>query len=453
MPDSIINSVAAFLKSHEERHGHETEFLHALEYLAQDALSVQSAHDPYRRALAFERLAEPDRAIGFRIVWEDDAGDLQVNRGWRVQHSNLLGPYKGGLRFHPTVNLSILKALAFEQTFKNALTGFPLGGAKGGADFDPSGRSDAEIARFCHAFMAELAHHIGPWEDVPAGDIGVGSREIGYLYAAYKRHVRTVDGAITGKTICLGGSLLREEATGYGLIYFLCAMLTAMGEDIEGKRIAISGKGNVARHAARKAIDLGGTVIALSDSKGLIQAKDGFSHDALDCVEDRMRRREPVDDLPPALGMDYVAGSKPWSMECDIALPCATQGEIETDDARMLANGGCRFLAEGANMPLTADAINILAEAGVIQAPGKAANAGGVAVSALEMNQNATFLRSELREVDRYLRNVMTRIHALIHDDEATAGAGDKCVPNYRRGANVAAYRRLAQALVESGAI
>ncbi|MFN4272412.1 MAG: NADP-specific glutamate dehydrogenase [Aliihoeflea sp.] len=432
-------------------HEGEGEYLQAVEEVVRDVITVEKADSVYAGARVLRRLAEPDRIVSFRVEWLDDKGDIQVNRGWRVQHSNLMGPYKGGLRFHPSVTRSVLKFLAFEQTFKNALTDLPLGGGKGGADFDPSGRSDGEVMRFCQAFMSELAHHIGPTRDVPAGDIGVGPREIGYLASAYKRITGQADGALTGKTPCMGGSALRVEATGYGLVYFLCAMLGRAGEEIEGKRVAVSGKGNVARHAARKALKMGARVVSLSDSGGLLEAPDGFSAEALDWIAQRADAGQSVESPPGRLGFSYRPGKKPWQMECDVALPCATQNELDADDARALADGGCRFVVEGANMPVTNHAAEILARAGILHAPGKAANAGGVAVSALEMRQNAAFRSMPAAEVDDLLRDIMVGIHRLICEEANRGTARSKADVDYPRGANVASYRRLARAVVDHG--
>lgn len=434
-------------------HEGENEYLQAVEEVVRDVITVEKADSAYTAARVLRRLAEPDRVIAFRVEWMDDKGNFRLNRGWRVQHSNLMGPYKGGLRFHPSVSQSVLKFLAFEQTFKNALTDLPLGGGKGGSDFDPSAHSDAEILRFCRAYMGELVRYIGPTRDVPAGDIGVGTREIGYLAAAYKRATGEAEGAITGKALCIGGSELRVEATGYGLVYFVAAMLARAGEEIEGKRVAISGKGNVARFAARKALHLGARVVSLSDSSGLIEAEDGLSAEALDWIAARADAGKPVDSPPKRLGFAYRAGAKPWKLECDIALPCATQNELDARDARALVDGGCRFVAEGANMPLTKEAAAVLEKAGVLHAPGKASNAGGVVVSALEMRQNAAFRAMPAGEVDDLLRDIMIGIHRLICEEANRGTAKSKAEVDYVRGANIAAYRRLARAVVDHGLI
>ena len=426
----------------------EDPWLDAVEEVARDVLTVEKASAEFTAARVFERLAEPDRIIAFRVTWRDDAGQVQINRGWRVQQSNLLGPYKGGLRWHPDTTLPILKSLAFEQVFKNALTGLPLGGAKGGSDFDPKGRSAAELERFALAFMGELGAHIGPDRDVPAGDMGVSAREIGLLARAYTLQARAWGGALTGKPLCIGGSPLRVEATGYGLVFFLCAMLSAQGQEIAGQRIALSGRGTVALHAARKATDLGGRVIALSARAGTWHAPEGMSAEALDWLSGT--RGDAALDPPRGLGLTFRAGQKPWGFEPDIALPCATQNELDADDARALIDGGCRVLAEGANMPLTPDATVALARAGVVVAPGKAANAGGVAVSALEMRQNAGFARWTAARVEEELREIMAALHDRVAEEGRSGSAGPI---DYRRGANIAAYRRLAQAVIEGGAV
>jgi glutamate dehydrogenase (NADP+) len=451
MSDRTKALVRDFMDEVRAWHDGEEEYLQAVEEVAGDVITVEKADSTYAQAKVLRRLAEPDRIISFRVTWLDDKGEVRVNRGWRVQHSNLMGPYKGGIRFHPGVTQSVLKFLGFEQTFKNALTGLPLGGGKGGSDFDPSGCSQAEVMRFCQAFMSELAHHIGPNEDVPAGDINVGPREIGYMTAVYKRHSRNAEGAITGKALCIGGSRMRVEATGFGLVYFLCAMLDEAGEEIRDKRVTISGKGNVARHAAQKVMELGGKVVSLSDSGGLIEARDGLTPQALEWVAERAEAGEDVANPPSKLGLKYVSGKKPWQLECDVALPCATQNELDEKDARSLVDNGCRFVAEGANMPVTAKAADILAAKGIIHAPGKAANAGGVAVSALEMRQNASFRMMEGEEVDGLLRDIMRHTHSLIVEEAQRGAARCSAGIDYVRGANIAAYRRLARAVVDHG--
>ncbi|MCC5973673.1 MAG: NADP-specific glutamate dehydrogenase [Rubellimicrobium sp.] len=452
MTDRATALTQTFIDDLQGRSPGEEAWIDAVEAIARDVLTVEKANAAFAAARVLERLAEPDRVIAFRVTWRDDAGRVQINRGWRVQQSNLLGPYKGGLRWHPGTTLPVLKSLAFEQVFKNALTGLPLGGAKGGADFDPRGRSPAEIERFAMAFMAQLAPDIGPDRDVPAGDMGVGARELGLLSRAWMSHARSWGGALTGKPLCLGGSPLRVEATGYGLVYFLCVMLEAAGEGIEGRRIALSGRGNVALHAARKVRGMGGKVIALSSRAGVWHAPDGMWGDSIDWLAEATG--EDATDPPGRLGLDFLAGQKPWSLEPGIALPCATQHELDEDDARALIDGGCRFVAEGANMPLTPGAARALERAGIVAAPGKAANAGGVAVSGLEMRQNAGFARWTAAHVDTDLRHIMRRLHDRVaNEGRATDSAGKGCAVDYRRGANLAAYRRLARAVVDGGAL
>ncbi|SDX08330.1 NADP-specific glutamate dehydrogenase [Roseicitreum antarcticum] len=450
MKDRTETLVDTFMSGFADRHAHEPEFLQAVQEVAQDVLTIEKANSEYAQARVLERLAEADRIIGFRVTWRDDAGAVQINKGWRVQQTNLLGPYKGGLRWAASVTPSVLKFLAFEQAFKNALTGLPLGAAKGGADFDPRGRSDAEVERFAMAFMAELAAHIGPERDVPAGDIGVGAREVGYLTRAWMQHARRWGGALTGKPLSLGGSPMRAQATGYGLMYFTQAMLAEQSDGIEGKRVAISGRGNVAQHAARKAMQMGAKVITLSGRAGTWVAEDGMRTEAVDWVLDA-----PGDGSatpPAALGLRFLAGQRPWGQGPDIALPCATQNEVGLADARALVDSGCRYLAEGANMPLSADAEAHLAGAGVIQAPGKASNAGGVAMSGLEMQQNAGFARWSPEELDRQLCAIMCDIHARLKAERTNCPTPSGAV-DYRRAANVAGYRTLARAMVAGGVI
>ncbi|MEO0633184.1 MAG: NADP-specific glutamate dehydrogenase [Pseudomonadota bacterium] len=423
-------------------------FRQAVREVAQDVITVEKNDADWNRAQVLRRLADPDRVLSFRVTWTDDNGDVHINRGWRVQASNAIGPYKGGLRFHPGVTLDDLRFLAFEQCFKNALTGLPMGGAKGGSDFDPTGRSDAEIMRFCQAFMAKLAPYIGPDRDVPAGDINVGGREIGYLFGAYKEAAGQYQGALTGKGLSYGGSEMRVEATGYGLIYFVQAMLARQGDELKGKRVAISGKGNVARHAAEKALCEGARVVTLSDTSGTLHAPDGLSQEAIDWVGAQKEAGGDLSDPPSHLNATFLADETPWQQEMDIALPCATQNEIDNDAAKALIKGGAKLLAEGANMPTTPDAVAELRRAKVLYAPGKAANAGGVAVSGLEMSQNSQrrFLSAE--EVDAALADLMRDIHDRVADE----GQGDGQI-DYARGANVAAYRKLAQAITAQGVI
>ena len=440
--------VETFMATVRARNADQDAFLQAVQEVASDVLTIEKNNPDFARAKVLERLTEPDRIIGFRVTWADDAGEVQINRGWRVQMSNAIGPYKGGLRFHPTVSPSILKFLGFEQVFKNALTGLPLGGGKGGADFDPKGRSDSEIMRFCQAFMRELSRYIGPDIDVPAGDINVGTREIGYLFGAYKALRGQFNGAITGKGEAFGGSEMRVEATGYGLIYFTQNMLADLGETIADKRIVISGKGNVATHAAQKAICEGAKVTTLSDTSGTLVADDGFSQDAVAWVQAQKAAGEDVGKPPKSLGLTCHEGSLPWQNEADIALPCATQNEIDSAAAKTITDSGVRLLAEGANMPLTADATDHMADKGLLYAPGKAANAGGVAISGLEMSQNAHGRFDSAEEVDRSLKAIMSDIHDRI---AAEGREGNRI--NYRRGANIAGYRKVATAISAYGVV
>ncbi|OAN81784.1 glutamate dehydrogenase [Jannaschia sp. EhC01] len=422
------------------------EFQQAVAHVARDVITIEKAHADYARSKVLERLAEPDRIIGFRVTWLDDENEVQVNRGWRVQYCDAIGPYKGGLRFHPSVNPSVLKFLGFEQTFKNALTGLPLGGGKGGSDFDPSGRSEAEIMRFCQAFMRELAPYIGPDRDIPAGDINVGTREIGWLFAAYKAHAREFAGALTGKGQSFGGSAMRVEATGYGLIYFVEAMLAEQSGDLQGARVAISGKGNVATHAAEKALALGARVITLSDTSGTLLAEDGMTQDLIEWV--RARKAAGDDIASPPGQTRFVEGAVPWEHEVDIALPCATQNELDAEMAQLLVDGSTKIVAEGANMPLTDGAREVIEQAAMLHAPGKASNAGGVAVSGLEMSQNSHRRSDSAAEVDADLKQIMGDIHKRVADEGRD---GNRIV--YSRGANIAGFRKVADAISAMGAI
>ena len=398
-----------------------------------------------------ERITEPERVVMFRVPWIDDAGNIQINRGFRVQMNSAIGPYKGGLRFHPSVNLSIMKFLAFEQTFKNALTTLPMGGAKGGSDFNPRGKSDAEVMRFCQSFMTELYRHIGPDTDVPAGDIGVGGREIGFLFGQYKRIKDQFSGTLTGKGLAWGGSLLRPEATGYGLCYFAEQMLATKGEGFNGKTVVISGAGNVAQHAAQKAMRLGAKVVTLSDSDGYIYDPDGLDEEKMSYVFQlknfyRGRIKEYAQKYPSA---KYFPGERPWSVPCDIALPCATQNEISGDEAKALVSGGCICVAEGANMPSTPEAIKVFQAAGLLYAPGKASNAGGVATSGLEMSQNSIRQHWSKEEVDAQLRRIMTDIHSAC----TKYGTEESGYVNYVKGANIAGFMKVAGAMIDQGLV
>jgi glutamate dehydrogenase (NADP+) len=401
--------------------------------------------------MILERMVESDRIIMFRVVWVDDKGDTQVNRGYRIQMNSAIGPYKGGIRFHPSVNLSILKFLAFEQTFKNSLTTLPMGGGKGGADFDPKGKSDNEVMRFCQSFMTELSKHIGADTDVPAGDIGVGGREVGYMFGQYKRLVNEFTGVLTGKGISFGGSLIRPEATGYGDVYFAQSMLATKGESFTGKTVVISGSGNVAQYAAEKVIQLGGKVLTLSDSAGYIYDAEGIDTAKLAHVmeiknELRGRISDYVVKYPNA---KYVDGKRPWEVKCDVALPCATQNELNEEEAKLLVANGCICVAEGANMPSTPEAVHVFQKAKILFAPGKASNAGGVATSGLEMSQNSLRLSWTSEEVDERLKMIMKDIHAsCVKYGSDTTGYVD-----YVRGANIAGFVKVADAMLAQGVV
>ena len=437
----------------EERYPHQPEFIQAVKEVA-STIDVVYDRDPrFAKHKVFERLTEPDRIISFRVNWEDDEGNIQINRGWRVQFSNALGPYKGGIRFHPTVNESILKFLGFEQIFKNALTGLPMGGAKGGSDFDPHGKSDSEIRRFCYAFMRELYRYIGKDMDVPAGDIGVSGREVSYMFAMCKNLTNEYTGVLTGKGVGFGGSLCRSEATGYGAVYFLQNMLKANNDQMEGKTVLVSGAGNVAVHAAEKAIALGAKVITLSDSKGTLYDEFGFDQEKLDWVKEQKANRQPLFEYHRVFGGSgvWLPGEKPWRFDGDIAIPCATQNEVTAEDAEAMYDHGIRYVVEGANMPLDAEAIDFVREKKMHYAPGKAANAGGVAVSGLEMSQNSVRQYRTFEDVDNQLQVIMKNIH----DDAAAASEEygftcDGCI-DYMSGANIAGYKRVANALVAFG--
>ncbi len=430
----------------QKRNPGQEEFLQAVRELVNDLQGAITDENRYIEENILERLFEPDRIISFRVCWEDDNGRPRVNRGWRVQHCNVIGPYKGGLRFHPTVTESVLKFLAFEQTFKNALTGLPIGGGKGGSDFDPADCSDREIMRFCQAFMNELYRHIGEKTDVPAGDINVGTREIGYLFGQYRRLANNFSGTLTGKDLEFGGSHVRLEATGYGLVYFVNEVLKRRDQQMKDKRIAISGSGNVALYAAKKVCELGGKVVALSSSKGALIVDEGLTADHINTL---LASRENSTAKLKSLDIgEFLEGKKPWETDCDIAMPCATQNEIGQAEARQLTKNSCSLVAEGANMPCDEDAIRIFEEARIEHTPGKASNAGGVALSTLEMGQNAAHSRREFDDLDSELKAIMTNIHEICvsHDPEAR----DHFV-NYRRGANVAAFRKVASAIMGQG--
>ena len=432
-----------------KRNPEQKEFLQAVEEVLESLEPVVEAHPEYEKAGLIERMVEPERIIMFRVPWVDDAGKVQVNRGYRVQFNSAIGPYKGGLRFHPSVNLSILKFLGFEQCFKNSLTGLPMGGGKGGADFDPHGKSDAEVMRFCQSFMTELYRHIGPDTDVPAGDIGVGGREVGYLFGQYKRLQNEYTGVLTGKGIPFGGSLARTEATGYGLCYFTKEMLADAGKSFEGQRVVISGSGNVATYANQKATQLGGKVIAMSDSNGYIVDENGIDYKVIKEIKEvkRARIKTYLDYVPTA---KYVEGSKGiWTVPCDIALPCATQNELQLEGAEALVANGCYAVAEGANMPSTPEAIAYLQSHGILFAPAKAANAGGVATSGLEMSQNSLRLSWTFEEVDERLHNIMVNIYKNAADAAERYGMKGNLVA----GANIAGFEKIASAMMSQGVV
>ena len=450
MEEKIEDKIKAFMDEVITRNGHEPEFIQAVQEVAETVIPYIVQHDIYHGKNILLRMVEPERLISFRVAWIDDDGEIHVNRGYRVQMNSAIGPYKGGLRFHPTVNASVLKFLAFEQVFKNSLTTLPMGGGKGGSDFDPKGKSDDEIMRFCHAFMTELCRHIGPNTDIPAGDIGVGAREIGFLFGMYKKIRNEFTGVLTGKGLSWGGSLIRPEATGYGTVYFADSMLKTKNETFEGKKVVISGSGNVAQYAAEKVLHLGGKVLTLSDSGGFIYDKDGIDEGKLAFVMElknnkRGRISEYVDKYPSA---EFHKGETPWKVACDIALPCATQNELNGDDAKTLIKNGCIAVAEGANMPSTPEAIHAFHDAKILFAPGKASNAGGVATSGLEMSQNSLRISWTREEVDKRLKGIMSDIH------DACMQYGDEdgyC--NYVKGANIAGFVKVADAMLAQGVI
>ena len=443
-----VNKLMAEL---ERKHPGESEYLQAVREVLMTVEEAYNQHPEFEANRIAERIVEPDRIFTFKVVWVDDKGDVQVNIGYRIQFNNAIGPYKGGLRFHPSVNPSILKFLGFEQIFKNALTTLPMGGAKGGSDFNPKGKSDREVMRFCQAFMVELWRHIGPQTDVPAGDIGVGGREIGFLFGQYKRLRDEFTGTLTGKGRDWGGSPLRPEATGYGVCYFAQEMLAARGDSFEGKTVAVSGSGNVAQYACQKATALGAKVVTLSDSSGYIFDPDGITPEKLDYVMElknifRGRIREYADRYPSAV---YHPGERPWGEKCDIAMPCATQNELDGEDARKLVGNGCRCVAEGANMPSTPEAIRLFQQHRLLYAPGKAANAGGVATSGLEMCQNSMRLAWTPEEVDARLHAIMRNIHAVC----VQYGTEPDGYINYVVGANIGGFMKVANAMLAQGCV
>ena len=443
--------IDAFMALAAKRNANEPEFLQAVQEVAETVIPFIENNPKYSDVSVLERMIEPERTIMFRVPWTDDHGNVQVNRGFRVEFNSAIGPYKGGLRFHPSVNLSILKFLGFEQVFKNSLTTLPLGGGKGGSDFDPKSKSDNEVMRFCQSFMTELSRHIGANTDVPAGDIGVGGREIGFMFGQYKRLRNEFTGVLTGKGASWGGSLVRPEATGYGTVYFAQEMLATKGETFSGKEVIISGSGNVAQYAAEKCIELGAKVITMSDSKGFIHDPDGIDSDKLAWIMDlKNNRRGRISEYAKQYsGSKFNEGDRPWGIKCDVALPCATQNELNEDEANALIGNGCSCIAEGANMPCTPEAIEVFHKEGVLFSPGKASNAGGVATSGLEMTQNSMRLSWTREEVDEKLHNIMKNIH----EQCVKYGTDDNGNVDYVKGANIAGFVKVADAMIDQGVV
>jgi glutamate dehydrogenase/leucine dehydrogenase len=443
------NPVQEFMRAVIDKNPEQVEFHQAVREVVESILPFLDKNPHYKKAKILERLIEPERVIIFRVPWRDDLGEIHVNRGFRVEFNSALGPYKGGLRFHPTVNLGILKFLGFEQILKNSLTSLPMGGGKGGADFDPKGKSDGEVERFCQSFMTELHRHIGPNTDVPAGDIGVGGREIGYLFGQYKRLRNEFTGVLTGKGMNWGGSLIRPEATGYGCVYFAEEMLKTRGESFRGKTVAVSGSGNVAQYATEKVNELGGKVVTLSDSSGTIHDPKGIDAAKLDWTMNLKNvRRGRIKEYTDKYGGSYLAGKRPWEVKCDVALPCATQNEINEAEAKTLVANGCMCVSEGANMPTEPDAVEVFQRGKVLFGPGKAANAGGVAVSGLEMSQNSQRLTWTREEVDQHLHRIMRNIHenCVKHGKD-----GDRI--DYVKGANIGGFIKVADAMMDQGLV
>ena len=442
--------IQAFIDSVKVRNGNEPEFIQAVTEVAETVLPFIENNPKYNNAMLLERMVEPERVIMFRVPWLDDKGDVQVNRGFRIEMNSAIGPYKGGLRFHPSVNLGILKFLAFEQVFKNSLTTLPMGGGKGGSDFNPKGKSDNEVMRFCQSFMSELFRHIGPNTDVPAGDIGVGGREIGFMFGQYKRLRNEFTGVLTGKGASWGGSLIRPEATGYGNVYFAEQMLKTKGESFDGKTVVISGSGNVAQYACEKATELGAKVLTLSDSSGYIYDPAGIDAEKLAFVmELKNVKRGRIKAYADHFGCEFHEGARPWSVACDIALPCATQNELNAEEAKDLVANGCNCVSEGANMPCTPEAIEVFDQNKILFAPGKASNAGGVAVSGLEMSQNSLRYNWTREEVDAKLHAIMVDIH----NSCVAYGSDGNGYTNYVKGANVAGFVKVADAMLDQGVV
>jgi glutamate dehydrogenase (NADP+) len=441
--------VDAFMAKVKASNPNETEFLQAVHEVAEAVIPYMEEHPKYKTAKILERIVEPERTLIFRVPWVDDKGEIQVNRGYRVEFNSAIGPYKGGLRFHPTVNLSVLKFLGFEQIFKNSLTTLPMGGGKGGSDFDPKGKSDREVMAFCQSFMSELSRHIGADTDVPAGDIGVGGREIGFMFGQYKRLRNEFTGVLTGKGRNWGGSLIRPEATGYGTVYFAQEMLATKGQNFTGKTVVVSGSGNVAQYAIEKATQLGAKVVTASDSSGYIYDANGIDASKLAfLMELKNEKRGRIKEYADKFGCEFVEGKTPWGVKCDIALPCATQNELQGEDAKVLVSNGCICVAEGANMPSTPEAIEVFLEKKILFSPGKASNAGGVATSGLEMSQNSLRLSWTREEVDERLHNIMKSIHAAC---VKFGTEGDSV--NYVKGANIAGFVKVADAMIDQGVV
>ena len=444
-----MSYVSEIYQALEKKHSHEAEFLEAAKRILESLEPIVAANEElYRKNALLERFVEPERIISFRVPWTDDQGKHHVNIGYRVQFNSAIGPYKGGIRFHPSVNQSILKFLGFEQILKNSLTGLPIGGGKGGADFDPKGKSDAEVMRFCQSFMTELYKYIGANEDVPAGDIGVGGREVAYMYGQYKRTTNQYEGVFTGKGRTFGGSLARPEATGYGLVYIVDEMLKSVGKELKGQTIVVSGSGNVAQYAIQKAQSLGGKVVTCSDSNGYVYDPEGIKLDVLFDIK-QVKRGRISEYADRVAGATYHAGERPWGVKCDVALPCATQNELNGEEAKTLIKNGCFCVAEGANMPSDEQAVDVFLENGFLYMPGKAANAGGVAVSALEMSQNSQRLSWSFEEVDQKLQGIMKNIFKSV--SEAAKKYGHE--GNFEVGANVAGFEKVAEAMMAQGMV
>jgi glutamate dehydrogenase (NADP+) len=442
--------VQQFMAMIKAKNAGENEFHQAVQEVTESLVPFIEENPKYRHAKILERIAEPERVILFRVPWLDDKGEIQINKGYRIEMNSAIGPYKGGLRFHPTVNLGILKFLAFEQVFKNSLTTLPMGGGKGGSDFDPKGKSDNEVMRFCQSFMSELFRHIGPDTDVPAGDIGVGGREIGYMFGQYKRLKNEFTGVLTGKGIEWGGSLIRPEATGYGATYFAQEMLATRKDSIKGKTVVISGSGNVAQYACEKVTEMGGKVVTLSDSAGFIYDPKGIDKEKLNFVMDLKNvKRGRIKEYAEKYGVEYFEGKTPWIIKCDIAMPNATQNEVNEQDAKTLVKNGCFVISEGANMPSTPDAVEVFIKAGILYGPGKAANAGGVATSGLEMTQNSMRLPWSREEVDQRLQGIMKNIHGTC----VKYGTKENGFINYVDGANIGGFVKVANAMIAQGVV